>query len=191
MSELVADCPRCGANKITFNLISAITTRVEYGWQQWYDAFCICRHCSRSTIFVLADSVDADYNAFQKVGITKFDGSVNRYIKIRGVISNKDKIANPPPDFIPSEIEAVFREAATCLAVDCNNASGTMFRLCIDLTTRALLPEGEHDGLNYRKRRDLGLRLPWLFKNNLLPKLLKKFLHACEKMGMMAPIKEL
>jgi hypothetical protein len=45
-----------------------------------------------------------------------------------------------------------------------------MFRACVDLATRPLLPEGDLDGLNSRVRRDLGLRLPWLFKNGLLPK---------------------
>ncbi len=56
-----------------------------------------------------------------------------------------------------------------CLAVSCYNAAGTMFRLCVDLATRSLLPEGEIAGLNPKVRRDLGLRLPWLFANNTLP----------------------
>ena len=56
-----------------------------------------------------------------------------------------------------------------CLAVRCYNAAGTMFRLCVDLATRSLLPHGEITGLNPKKRRDLGLRLPWLFANNHLP----------------------
>jgi hypothetical protein len=47
-----------------------------------------------------------------------------------------------------------------------------MFRLTIDLTTRPRLPKEEDDvpGLNHRTRRDLGLRLPWLFANGFLPK---------------------
>lgn len=49
-----------------------------------------------------------------------------------------------------------------------------MFRLCIDLVTRALLPEEETEGLNKRTRRNLGLRLPWLFDNGLLPETLRE-----------------
>jgi Domain of unknown function (DUF4145) len=45
-----------------------------------------------------------------------------------------------------------------------------MFRLAVDLTTRPLLPDGEVDGLSSKVRRDLGLRLPWLFKNGRLPR---------------------
>ncbi|HPW48268.1 MAG TPA: DUF4145 domain-containing protein [Candidatus Saccharibacteria bacterium] len=169
MSELVADCSRCGANKITFDLVGAINTRVLYDWQNWYEAFCICRQCNRSSVFVLSESVNGDYSYVHKTGLVKIEGAVNRFVEIKGVISLKDKVTYSPPEFIPSDIEAVFREGATCIAVDCNNAAGTMFRLCIDLVTRTLLPEEELDGLNYRTRRDLGLRLPWLFKNNFLP----------------------
>jgi len=173
MSELVADCPRCGANKITFDLVSAIKTRLEYSWQNWYEAFCICRQCRRSTVFVLAESVDGDYEYVHETGLVKIPGAVNPFVKIQGVITLKDKARFNPPEFIPPEIEAIFREGATCIAVGCNNAAGTMFRLCIDLITRSLLPEEEVEGLNYRTRRDLGLRLPWLFKNGLLPNALE------------------
>jgi len=84
-------------------------------------------------------------------------------------VSQKDEAGVPPPEHVPLEIAAVFSEGATCLAVRCFNAAGTMFRLCIDLATRPLLPEGDGGGLNARVRRDLGLRLPWLFEHGLLP----------------------
>ena len=75
---------------------------------------------------------------------------------------------------MPDEINSVFREGATCLKVDCWNAAGTMFRLCIDLVTKGLLPEGEVELPNQRTRRNLGLRLPWLFDNHLLPEGLRE-----------------
>ncbi|WP_373017600.1 DUF4145 domain-containing protein [Thiomicrorhabdus sp.] len=51
-----------------------------------------------------------------------------------------------------------------------------MFRLCLDLATKELLPSDndETTGLNNRVRRNLGLRLPWLFDNNILPESLKE-----------------
>jgi Domain of unknown function (DUF4145) len=70
---------------------------------------------------------------------------------------------------VPDNIARVFREGATCLSVECWNAAGTMFRVCIDLATRSMLPEGDVAGLNNKVRRDLGLRLPWLFDNGKLP----------------------
>ena len=48
-----------------------------------------------------------------------------------------------------------------------------MFRLCVDLATRPLLPDPKDAGAtlqpNSKTRRDLGLRLRWLFDNGLLP----------------------
>ena len=55
-----------------------------------------------------------------------------------------------------------------------------MFRLCVDLATKSMLPTEEAPGLNTKTRRDLGLRLPWLFANGLLPEALKD-LSSCIK----------
>jgi hypothetical protein len=47
-----------------------------------------------------------------------------------------------------------------------------MFRLCVDLTTRPLLPAQEDSTTpqpNSKQRRDLGLRLVWLFDHGKLP----------------------
>jgi hypothetical protein len=49
------------------------------------------------------------------------------------------------------------------------NTAATMFRLAIDLATKPLLPVEDRDGLNRKTRRELGLRLPWLFDHGLLP----------------------
>lgn len=172
MAELVADCSRCGSRRITFDLTQENLVGVKYNWQQWYEAFCVCRNCRRATIFVLAQDVDAEKETVHKSGLMKLTGSVNRYMRIEGTVSKKDEASVQPPQHLPEGIEAAFREGATCLAVGCYNAAGTMFRLCVDLSTRTLLPDGEADGLNARVRRDLGLRLPWLFASNRLPQAL-------------------
>src|SRR5262245_38359493 len=47
-----------------------------------------------------------------------------------------------------------------------------MFRLCVDISTRSLLPKPDQPGTTQptaKERRDLGLRLAWLFKNHHLP----------------------
>jgi len=180
MAELVANCPRCGSRHITFDVKAAMPYRQEYGWQYWYEAFCICRHCGRSSIFILSESVDGNYKYVHEVGLLKVDGALNNYVEVKGHISLKDQATATPPDYIPTNIESVFREGATCLAVGCYNAAGTMFRLCVDLVTRSMLPEEETEGLNAKVRRDLGLRLPWLFKNGRLPEALKE-LSSCIK----------
>ena len=55
-----------------------------------------------------------------------------------------------------------------------------MFRLCVDLATKSMLPAEDTPGLNAKTRRDLGLRLPWLFENSRLPESLKD-LSSCIK----------
>jgi hypothetical protein len=169
MAELVADCSRCGSKRITFELTQENLLGMKYGWQQWFEAFCVCRHCRKASIFVLAQAVDPDKSIVHRNGLVKLTGAVNQFIKIEGTVSKKDDAAVEPPEYLPQAIELAFKEGAMCLAVSCFNAAGTMFRLCVDLATRSLLPDGESVGLSPKVRRDLGLRLPWLFANNLLP----------------------
>ena len=64
-----------------------------------------------------------------------------------------------------------------------------MFRLCLDLATRPLLPkpdEADKPQPNARQRRDLGLRLPWLFENGLLPRELQELAGCIREKGKYA-----
>jgi hypothetical protein len=52
-----------------------------------------------------------------------------------------------------------------------------MFRLCVDLVTRPLLPDPSDTTvkqLNEKTRRDLGLRLRWMFDNKLIDPALRE-----------------
>lgn len=183
MAELVANCPRCGTKKITFDLQAVHIVGQNFGWQNWYEAFCVCRKCLRSTTFILSENVDSDYQHVHNTGLTKITNAVNRYVDIEGFVSEKDTVTIFPPDHVHPDVEAVFREGATCLSVKCYNAAGTMFRLCIDLATQAKLPQDEVEGLNRKTRRDLGLRLPWLFDNGHLPEELRELSHCVKEDG--------
>ncbi|WP_078084322.1 DUF4145 domain-containing protein [Microbulbifer mangrovi] len=166
MAELVANCPRCGAEQITFDVLGQILTHVEYDWKRWFEAFCHCRRCSLSTVFVLAQKNYSESNLFQNLAGLGY--AINSIVSIEGYISEKDRAAEEPPEHLPIQIDSAFREGASCMAIGCNNAAATMFRLCIDLATKSMLRE-ESCGLNSRIRRNLGLRLPWLFEQNILP----------------------
>src|SRR5690606_18694927 len=131
-----------------FDVKQAHIIRTEHGWQNWYEAFCICRHCKRATIFILSESVNANYQHVHDTGILKLTEAVNRYCDVKGFVSLKDSATKLPPEHLPEQIELIFREGATCLSVGCYNAAGTMFRLCVDLSTKSMLPEGDDSGLN-------------------------------------------
>lgn len=183
MSEIVGDCARCGATHTTFDLQSATIVGVTYGWKQWYEAYCVCRHCHTSMIFKLSDKDYECTKYINKNGLSSISGSVSDIVNIEGFVSLKDAEPISPPEDLPKDIESVFNEGARCLAVGCFNAAGTMFRLCVDLATKSLLPGAEDTTAtqpNSKQRRDLGLRLPWLFEQNLLPQGLHD-LSACIK----------
>lgn len=175
---LVADCPRCPARKITFDVTAHVFLRRNYNWQTWHEMFCICRSCHRPSIFVLALNVDGyrtkageavsnDAGKVLSLGIT-----LNDIFDIEGFISLKDREASKAPEHTPPDVAACFDEAAKCRAIRCYNAAGTMFRLALDIATRPLLPLEDAtaaDQPNKRQRRDLGLRIPWLIEHKRLP----------------------
>lgn len=180
MAELVANCPRCGSQKITFDLTQEHHISVQYRWQYWYEAFCICRHCRRSTVFVLSQNTAIEHDVVHQNGLLKLKGAVNQYMTVEDYISEKDGAAVEPPEHLPENIKAAFSEGAKCLSVGCVNAAATMFRLCIDLVTRQMVPADDTEGLNTKIRRTLGLRLRWLFDTKRLPEAIRE-LSSCVK----------
>ena len=178
MALLVADCPRCGANSITFDVRAQVYRSTQYNWQNWYEVFSVCRSCHSPTIFVIYLNEYQVREEFDKDGaIVNYRGGLNQFFKIDRYVSLRDLTAERPPEHLPKEINDVFNEGAACLATGCNNAAATMFRLCVDLVTKPLLPDPEDAAKpqpNSRSRRDLGLRLAWLLDNDLLPSSLRE-----------------
>lgn len=180
MSEIVADCPRCGAGHITFDLNAQNLFLTRYNWQNWYEAFCVCRKCHRATILVVKERGIPEAELVGKHGLSAVGGGVNNLVDVHSFVNISDLKSASPPEHLPDEIQSIFSEGATCLSVGCFNASGTMFRLCVDLATKALLPKEDVQGLNSKIRRNLGFRLPWLFGNGYLPVALQE-LSSCVK----------
>ena len=156
VTELVTDCPRCRAKRITFE-ISAQSKLHSGKWE----AFSVCRECRQATIFV--------FGAMNPP--LKFERVNPRWI-IRHV-SVADFNTWPSPEHLPDPIEAAFEEGAKCLAIDCFNAAATMFRLALDIATRdeSLFKDAERP--TWWTKRTLGPRLAWLFENEILPKRLQ------------------
>ena len=171
MSVLVEDCPRCGSRKMTFDVRAETQVGVINNWQRKLELFCICRECSQSTVFV-AYQKHSSHSEYFREGLHTLDASIEIFVYRRGYISTLDHNANPPPEHLPEEIENVFKEGSMCMTANCYNAAATMFRLCLDLATKSLMPEND-EGLNNRVKRSLGLRLTWLFDNGKLPGILK------------------
>lgn len=181
MSEIVWKCPRCKAQHITLDILEHVGVAVHHGWQNEYEAYAVCRNCHKSSILILQDkTIELRDYILRNKGPSKFIGAITKFLNIAGYISLKDEISSEPPDHLPQDIHAIFIEASRCNSIGCFNAAGTMYRLCLDLATKSLLPEQDENGLNRRTRRDLGLRLPWLFENGRLPIALQE-LSSCVK----------
>ena len=166
MSLLVPDCPRCRTQKITFYVTQ--DTPLDTDGNVW-EAFCVCQHCFRATIFELVESgrLPAGVSSGPP---SRMHGSVNLNYHVRRYVSDADVKARPAPEHLPPEIAAAFGDGAKCLAIDCFNAAAAMFRLALDIATRDLLPADDAEPLDKRARRFLAPRLAWLFENDKLPK---------------------
>lgn len=116
------------------------------------------------------------------MGLVKYNGFINDVVDVDGYISIKDNSQVAPPEHLPNDILVAFKEAATCQSTQCWNASAAMYRACIDLATKSLLPtEGEPPNAYTRGR--LGKRLEWLFDNSKLPLGLKELSHCIQQDG--------
>jgi len=173
MGLLVADCPRCGANQITFDVLAQSYCFTRFQWQNWFEIFCVCRSCDRSTVFLVGLGNTSLKDALsQSQGIVNFSDDLRPYLEIEGFISVRDLVSTKPPEHVIGDIKNAFLEGAACLSIECYNAAATMFRLCVDLVTQPLLPEptdSTRPQPDERQRRELGRRLAWLFKNGFLP----------------------
>ncbi|HEV7611433.1 MAG TPA: DUF4145 domain-containing protein [Steroidobacteraceae bacterium] len=182
---LEANCPRCGTKKITFDATAEVLTGVAYDWQRRYEVFAVCRRCHNPTIFILHQS-EADPWVREHLlqhGLLSKPGSLNDWFTVEGYISQKDEEPVQPPEHLPEDVKAAFVEGTKCLAIRCYNAAGTMFRLAIDLATRSMLPPDTDTSISYKQRRDLGLRLPWLFTHQRLPMSLQELSSAVREDG--------
>ncbi|MGH6866565.1 MAG: DUF4145 domain-containing protein [Methyloceanibacter sp.] len=156
-----------------------VLIRTTFKWKHQFEVFCVCRNCGRSTGFQLAEQRPDVSDAGGKKLIAG-PANLNDGFEVEGFVNLKDLAVQAPPEHLPEDVAKACKEGATAMAVQCWNAAGSMFRASIDLATRALLPakdpNAEHDapGLNAKVRRDLGLRLPWLFDHGLLPLDLKE-----------------
>jgi hypothetical protein len=167
MAMIVAGCPRCRAKVITFDVKAGRFCFEEHGWKSHYEIYSECRSCFKGTILCISvKDIDASesFNTVDK--IMSFKAALNAAFEITGFISLKDQNDIVPPNYLPENVNAAFKEAASCFAAGCFNASGAMFRLAIDLATKSLLPEGDatSGGPNRQQRKQLHERLHYLFE---------------------------
>jgi hypothetical protein len=160
---------------MTLDVKSVTQVGKRFNWQAILEAFCVCRRCGRSFVVQLHQKEIIEGAARSALGqnfskLPDTEGTIEDLFEMKGYVTLKDRDAASPPEFVDPDVAAAFQEGAICASVNCFNAAGTMFRLALDLATQRLLPPPEEPEPNKKVRRDLGLRLPWLFAQGKLPR---------------------
>ena len=183
MSTVVQDCPRCRSNRMTFDVIADVHVGSAYDWQHHFEVFSVCRRCHRPTVMRVKLRDIAMKNRFNETGtVTAIAGDIEPTFEFDRLVDVADAQARPSPTDLPPDIEQAFLEGARCLAVGCPNASAAMFRLCLDVATKSMLPTDATEP-DKHTRRNLAPRLRWLFDNKLLPEDLRGLSAAVKDQG--------
>ncbi|MFP1741811.1 DUF4145 domain-containing protein [Lonsdalea quercina] len=185
MAIMVNNCPRCGSQKITFQVkgvnFCGYKEVDEVDRAEIYEVYAVCKECNLSTIFIAQQLLNrVDLNSIQWNDSSQFNLS-NLAVIIR-TITPADLKVSTPPKHLPQNIHNIYIEGAKCLSIGCYNAAATMFRLCLDYATKNLLPAEGNDP-NNKIRRSLGLRMDWLFDNELLPTSLRELAECVKNDG--------
>lgn len=184
MNFLVSNCTYCGTRKIRFDN-HGFNKVNNYQW----DIFSICSNCYKPSVFQV--SMRDDIGSPALINDLK-DRTTLAHLKNTNLLDffSLGELVTPPrdsvkecPDHVPENIKKVFDEAAICLALNCFTASGAMFRLCLDITTKELLDQWINTNRmadpqpNSAKKGKLFNRIEFLIEKNVIPSDLKDFAH--------------
>lgn len=181
MSTFIFDCPSCSAKNSTFDVDSI--HGVESSRYTAWDLFSICRACSKSMV-ITATVKPEIYNPLYIHGQTIAESTKRVREQIIDVVDRDDFHLNrvfadffyspvhfgqiTPPEYLPEKVRHIFNEATKCLSLNCFNASGAMFRLCLDIVTKDIVQKNEGLGPTREDKKSIHTRLNWIFKHNLL-----------------------
>lgn len=186
MVHMAANCPRCGTLRIAFHILQ-VNIPAKNNREMIVELFGQCQECTQATILRYIPNNNANFDHLRRGGFAVRPEDISEIGRITGHISVKDEAATDAPDHLPDEIRAVFEEGAKCRAIKCPNAAAAMFRLCLDLATKPLLPAepGEKISAGQLKSitRSLGHRLEWMFENDVLPEILHGLTHCIKEDG--------
>ena len=91
MALLISNCPRCGTENITFDVAGKHLRCTRYSWQPWFEVFCICRKCHRSTVFLISlENCDHKDKFYRGKGLLEYPHALSDYFWIERFISLRD-----------------------------------------------------------------------------------------------------
>ncbi|MFV5312405.1 DUF4145 domain-containing protein [Acinetobacter schindleri] len=200
---LVYNCNFCNSQNIRLDVLkTTINTYKSYYNQIFYwQAFTQCSNCKKGMILHLEsdkkkidDDIYLDHREKKEISLvvdlcTLSYTNINDHVFIKGLITPPLKQQNVCPIHVPEEIKNIFDEATKCLSMDCFVASGSMFRLCLDLVTKNLLEkwleenQASEQQPNKDQRNKLANRIDFLINQDKIPKRLKELAHCIRHDG--------
>lgn len=193
---LVYTCNFCGSNKIRFDVL-ATTLHEDIGFNRdtYWEAFSQCSHCKRGSVFIIRKGNNfrslyaQEYCTFHSNLCMNEKTNINDHFQISKILIPPSKKEIACPLHVPENIKSIFDEATKCLSVSCYVASGSMFRLCLDLVTKDLLQGWIDENTNSQiqpnkdQRNKLANRIDFLINQDKIPKRLKELAHCIRHDG--------
>lgn len=183
MSFVIADCSYCKTKNIRFDNLgfNIVASTV-------WDVFAICSNCDAPTVFRMLQKSTVPFVINERLGKAKKledikDLNLSACFTVESTMIPPKEEITPCPEYVPENIKTVFDEATLCLANNCYTASGAMFRLCLDLTTKELLQVWLEQNTqltiqpNKAQKDKLFNRIEFLIDNNVIPSDLREYAH--------------
>ena len=183
MSFVISNCNYCKTKNIRFDNKGFNKLNIH----QW-DILAICSHCNLPTVYRISRKPDVGYPLNEHLArattLKEIENlNLSSSFHIGSTIVPPNNEITPCPEHVPENIKIVFDEATTCLSMECYTASGAMFRLCLDVTTKELLQEwleANEDDVNQpntAQKDKLFNRIEFLLDKGIIPSDLKEYAH--------------
>lgn len=192
---LVYNCNFCGAQKIRFDVFATTIQDTKQNNLHYWEAYCQCSHCKKGSILKIFPGPNfSNLSRLVKVESRSNlcsinETNINDHFQVFGVAIPPSKEQIECPNYVPETIKNIFDEAAKCLAMNCFVASGSMFRLCLDLVTKDLLKKWLEENQtseqqpNKDQRNKLANRIDFLIDQEKIPKRLQELAHCIRHDG--------
>ncbi len=193
---LVYTCNFCGSKNIRFDVLATtLHENIGFNRDTYWEAFSQCSHCKKGCVFIIQKGDNfrslyaQDYYTFDSNLCINEKTNINDHFRISTILIPplKEKIACPL--HVPENIKDIYDEATKCLSINCFVASGSMFRLCLDLVTKDLLDTWLEENQtseqlpNKDQRNKLAYRIDFLIGHDKIPKRLKELAHCIRHDG--------
>lgn len=174
MAFYVGRCNHCSTDKIKFNALS-------YNFDEQYNTtyfFIVCENCVTPTTISMQPSTTDVSDMLEKNSFPLIrDFNINDFFYNEKIINTPNNSLKRCPDHVPDNLKSIFDEAAKCYSHNCYIACSSMFRLCLDVTTKELLSQYNNDQNENIKIDKLFNRIEFLVEKNIIPNDLKDFIH--------------